>query len=412
MKSPTIVIADFNSENYFPLHLTRPLWTLRWGCFEQRERFLRLKPASSEIFFYTDFLGSCSAEYDSVITAFPDDVNLLIINSMMTVIPSENCYSADESAVYYYNNIPAFIYIAHNDSSEYRTLKINDIFHKLPKRETKYHVPGFLYELPLMNGKIIKSDFSFFNTADNPSIAVSGDRNLLYCHNSAVIEPFVSISTEKGPVIIDEHAHISSFTRIEGPAYIGAHTSLYRANIREGSSFGAHCRIGGEVEDSIFSSYSNKYHDGFIGHSYIGSWVNLGAMTTNSDLRNDYGNVTYEFSGNVYATNINKSGVLMGDFVKTSIGTLINTATVISPCSMTVFSGRMTPQYIPPFSVFIKNKLRGINSIDSFLKTASSQMNRRGIHMEASTEKTLRSLYDEHVLQNTRIYDEWNKKPN
>ena len=80
-------------------------------------------------------------------------------------------------------------------------------------------------------------------------------------------------------------AEIHPFTRIEGPCYIGRKSILLGAKCREGNSIGPMCRIGGEVEESIIQGYSNKYHDGFLGHAYVGQWVNLGALTTNSDLQ-------------------------------------------------------------------------------------------------------------------------------
>ena len=87
------------------------------------------------------------------------------------------------------------------------------------------------------------------------------------------------------------------FTRIEGPCYVGKKSILLGAKCREGMSIGPMCRVGGEVEESIIQGYSNKYHDGFLGHAYVGEWVNLGALTTNSDLKNDYSSVSVTLDG-------------------------------------------------------------------------------------------------------------------
>ena len=97
--------------------------------------------------------------------------------------------------------------------------------------------------------------------------------------------------TTGGPVVIDREAVVTAFTRLEGPCYIGPRTQVHGAKIRAGTTLGPDCRIGGEVEASIVQGHSNKYHDGFLGHAYLGEWVNLGAGTQNSDLRNDYGEV-------------------------------------------------------------------------------------------------------------------------
>ena len=90
---------------------------------------------------------------------------------------------------------------------------------------------------------------------------------------------------------------IHPFTRVEGPCYIGKQSVLLGAKCRQGNTIGPICRVGGEVEQSILQGYTNKYHDGFLGHAYVGQWVNLGAGTTNSDLRNDYGRVKVVLDG-------------------------------------------------------------------------------------------------------------------
>ena len=108
----------------------------------------------------------------------------------------------------------------------------------------------------------------------------------------------VVLDAEHGPIYIDEGAEIHPFTRIEGPCYIGRKSILLGGQVPRGKlASGPMCRIGGEVEESIIQGYSNKYHDGFLGHAYVGEWVNLGALTTNSDLKNDYSNVSVVLDG-------------------------------------------------------------------------------------------------------------------
>ena len=160
--------------------------------------------------------------------------------------------------------------------------------------------------------------------------AVWGSKDQVYVAPTAEVQPFVCIDTTGGPVTIDEGAVINPQTRIEGPAYIGPKSMIVGGKIREGCSFGPVCRVGGEVEESIIHGYSNKYHDGFLGHAYVGEWVNLGALTTNSDLKNDYGSVSVTLDGrNPINTGSTKVGSLIGDHTKTSIGTLFNTGSYV-----------------------------------------------------------------------------------
>jgi UDP-N-acetylglucosamine diphosphorylase/glucosamine-1-phosphate N-acetyltransferase len=119
--------------------------------------------------------------------------------------------------------------------------------------------------------------------------------------------------------------------------------------IEGGTSIGPVCRIGGEVEGSIFLGYSNKYHQGFLGHSYVGEWVNLGALTTNSDLKNNYSSVKVVLDGSPIDSGLTKVGAFIGDHVKTGIGTLLNTGVSIGFASNLFGGGMVKQKYIPAF---------------------------------------------------------------
>ena len=143
-----------------------------------------------------------------------------------------------------------------------------------------------------------------------------------------------------------EVGRVLPFTRIEGPAYIGRESQLFRAHIREGTSIGPVCRIGGELEASIVHGWCNKYHDGFLGHSYVCPWVNLGALTTNSDLKNDYSPVRVPLAGESLDTGSTKVGCFIGDHTKTALASLINTGSSI---------GVMTMELLDAFAAIVIN---------------------------------------------------------
>ena len=128
-----------------------------------------------------------------------------------------------------------------------------------------------------------------------------------------------------GPVMIDRGAIVHAFSRLEGPCYVGPESWIVGAKLRANSTIGPCCRIGGEVEASIVQGYSNKYHEGFLGHSYVGEWVNLAAATQTSDLRNDYDNVRVTINGKRLSTGHNKVGSYFGDHTKTGLAALLNT---------------------------------------------------------------------------------------
>src|SRR5439155_18383601 len=132
-----------------------------------------------------------------------------------------------------------------------------------------------------------------------------------------------------GPILIQENATVEPLAYVEGPAVIGERTLVkVGAKIRGGSSIGPVCKVGGEVEASIFQGYANKQHDGFVGHSYVGEWVNLGANTVTSDLKNTYGNVSVPLHGTPIDTGMRFVGTIIGDHSKTGICTALTTGTV------------------------------------------------------------------------------------
>src|SRR5207237_6238312 len=136
---------------------------------------------------------------------------------------------------------------------------------------------------------------------------------------------------------------VQSVTRLEGPCYIGAGTQIAGAKIRAGTTLGPECRVGGEVEASIMQGFANKYHDGFLGHSYVGEWVNLAAGTQTSDLRNDYESVRVYVAGQRRSTGRSKIGSYLGDHTKTALGSLLNTGSAVGAFVNLLPSGTLLP---------------------------------------------------------------------
>jgi UDP-N-acetylglucosamine diphosphorylase/glucosamine-1-phosphate N-acetyltransferase len=174
-----------------------------------------------------------------------------------------------------------------------------------------------------------------------------------------------------------------------GPIYLGQGTIVRpHSYLRGPLSIGPGCRLGGEVTHSLFHGYSNKAHYGFIGHSYIGEWVNLGAGTTNSNLKNNYGTVKVQVNGKQVDSGQQFLGCFIGDYAKTGIGTLINTGTVIG-LGANVLGGQVTPKSIPDLQWDEKSKYR----LDDFLKAAETMMARRGIKMAPAKADLIRSIF-------------------
>jgi glucose-1-phosphate thymidylyltransferase len=151
----------------------------------------------------------------------------------------------------------------------------------------------------------------------------------------AKLGQYAVTDTTKGPILLEQDASVGPFCYLSGPAHLGAGARLIEhAAIKNAVAIGHTTKIGGEVEGSTIEPYTNKQHHGFLGHSYLGSWVNLGAGTCNSDLKNTYGYVNMEYQGQKVATSMQFIGAIVGDYAKTAINTGIFTGKTIGSCSM------------------------------------------------------------------------------
>ncbi len=194
------------------------------------------------------------------------------------------------------------------------------------------------------------------------------------------IHPTAAISAAAGPVDIAEDVYVGAHAVIEGPVHIGAGCRINpHAWLHGGNSFGAVCKIGGEVDGCIFQSFSNKQHDGFLGHSFVGNWVNLGAGTVNSDLKNTYGSVRVPINGTEVNSDETFFGCVIGDFVKTGINTIIPTGAVLGLASV-VATGRVLDKFVPSFG-WLTDKGLGEGDANRLLDVAAKVLARRGRDM-------------------------------
>jgi UDP-N-acetylglucosamine diphosphorylase / glucose-1-phosphate thymidylyltransferase / UDP-N-acetylgalactosamine diphosphorylase / glucosamine-1-phosphate N-acetyltransferase / galactosamine-1-phosphate N-acetyltransferase len=205
--------------------------------------------------------------------------------------------------------------------------------------------------------------------------------------HGVILEPGVVLDTSAGAIWLDDGAEVRAFTRLAGPAYIGAHSCVLGGRV-EAVSIGPWCQVHGELAQSVCIGYSNKQHDGYLGHAYLGRWVNLGAGTTNSNLKNNYGTIRVWTPAGEVDTGEIKFGSLLGDHVKTGIGSLLNTGTVIGAGS-NLFGAAMPPTYVPPFSWGSGGDLTEYR-IDKFLEVAERVMARRNVELTPGLREVLR----------------------
>jgi len=210
----------------------------------------------------------------------------------------------------------------------------------------------------------------------------------IHVARGAVVKPGVVLDAEEGPIQIDEGARIEPNAVIQGPAHIGSQALVRPGTvIRPGSSIGPACRVGGEISLSVLHGYSNKQHNGFLGHSYVGEWVNLGADTVTSNLKNTYGTIRVYINGVGVESGQHFVGSIIADHAKTGIGTLLPTGAVVGVASnVLVASG--VPKFVPSFAWLTEAGLSSYQ-VDKAIHIARTVMARREVHLSDAEERLL-----------------------
>lgn len=273
-------------------------------------------------------------------------------------------------------------------------------FPGLPKTELSPKMISYPWDLVNFNGAEIVSDFRLLAPEKGERMrgTVYEGAHLINSGNIVIgegsrVKPGVVLDGEAGPIWIGNNVTVFPNAVIEGPAYIGDRSTIkVGAKIYENTSIGPVCKVGGEVEGSVIHSFSNKQHDGFLGHSYLGMWVNLGADTNNSDLKNNYGSVKLVIDGETVDSGSMFMGLVMGDHSKSAINSMFNTGTVVG-VSSNVFGSGFPPKSVPSFSWGGAEGLKTYE-LERALEVARCVMGRRKMVLSPAEEKVLRIVFD------------------
>lgn len=400
MTNRLIIFEDGAFADFYPLTLSRPVFELRCGAWTLWERIAGAF-AGYEVSF------SCRAQLAGVIGLRtgktvngldyrPGD-RLVFVNGRLRLGEklSRELQTATANRIYTQGPLTAAIVITEPLKelplqlvSSSGTAAPSSLGVEAEIADGTFDFFEHLWDLVDQNGNQIGLDFQALATGGDfgrmakaaridTGAVIQGIENF-HIAPGAEIGPGAVIDCRRGAVIVDTDAVVGPLSFIEGPCYIGPGTKIFRGNIREGCSFGPDCRVGGEVEESIFQGYTNKYHDGFLGHAYLGSWVNLGAMTTNSDLKNTYQSITVSVGGRKIDTGLSKVGSFIGDHSKTGIGTLLNTGVSIG-FSCNIFGGKLvTSREVPSFSWGDESGY-DIYKLEKAMEVAKIVMTRRGV---------------------------------
>ncbi len=251
-----------------------------------------------------------------------------------------------------------------------------------------WDVIGLLSTLLLTDLPSLAQTFACAPLPETSGATVIGS-HAVWLEPGARVEPHTVFDTTQGPVLLRRDSMVQAFSRVQGPCHLGTGSVISGGRVG-GSAIGEACKVNGEVSASIFLGHANKGHDGFVGHSVLGRWVNLGAGTTTSNLKNTYGQVALWTPDGVRDTGLQFLGTLFGDHVKTGIGLRLTTGCVLGAGANVV--DRMPPKVVEPFA-WGSGAPYATFDVDRFLTTASRVMARRGVTLEEPLARHLRRAH-------------------
>jgi len=360
-----VIFEDEKYINFEPLIYYRPVYDLVCGASTLREKIERAYPSSKVVLHCRKYLVELlKSQNPSIQVNNLSDSEVLFINGR--IVAPENLAeiispTLSEDKVFKSNGTVA---AARVSGDRLKNILGKDVlssadFDGIPSEEVEINLAEYLWDLIDLNGEELKKDIAYLSAKNKiKGIEVKESKfpgvnfvnpEKIFISDNVIIKPGVVLDASNGPIYLDKKVDIFPNAVIEGPVYIGESSKVKScATIYENVSVGKVCKVGGEIEDSIIMSYSNKQHSGFLGHSYLGSWVNIGADTNCSDLQNNYGTIKVQVNGRHIDTGRQFVGLMMGDHSKTAINTMFNTGTVVG-FSCNVYGEGFPPKYISSF---------------------------------------------------------------
>ena len=401
------IFEDENYSDFYPLTYSRPVYDLVCGINTLREKISGTFPDHRLSLHCRKYLEEIVRTQNpgSDINKITESSCLFINGRILASSNLEKIFTQKEAGDRIFKNGNTIVAVKLSDENLKQIGdKLNDTLSfetlsKLPTVNVNVEVINYVWELINENGNEIVKDIEYIkrgkaNLSDLKKYnAVSFlNEDEIFIDENVTIKPGVVIDATNGPVFIDKDAFIYPNAVIEGPVYIGKKSKIKSgAVIYENVSIGSVCKIGGEVEDAIILPYTNKQHAGFIGHSYLGGWVNLGADTNCSDLKNNYSTIKVQLNGKTIDTGSQFLGVIIGDHSKSAINTMFNTGTIVG-FSSNIFGAGFPEKYIPSFAW---GGAEGISTyeLDKSIKTAKIVMNRRNKDFLPADEKLFDNIF-------------------
>ncbi len=341
-----IIFGDQARTHLLPFTFTRPVADIRAGILTIREKWEKYLNAKT---------SSLTEKYLSEKFPLVKEADNILINGNFipdeTIVKEISQLEPNQTLVY------GDVIIALRLMSEDIENIDLEVLEGVTPLETKSDALkiSYLWDIINLNEKLLRSDYSLITknkkSTDPGVYAKIICKENVFIEEGAILENVI-INASEGPVYIGKNAHIMDGAVVRGPAAIGESSTIrINAKIYGNTSIGPECKIGGEVSNSVIFGYSNKAHDGFLGHSVIGEWCNLGADTNTSNLKNNYDKVkVWDYAvGSFVDTGMQFCGTFMGDHSKCGINTMLNTGTVIG-MNAQVYGSGFIRNFIPSFT--------------------------------------------------------------
>ena len=405
---------DPQAATFGPHALLRPVFALRCGIFSLIEKLVRAFPDAPLVLVVRPELEDLArALYPTATVGAPPEEETLFVNGRLCMTDDEVLHflaASPTEASYMANGVLFAAKVgAKRVAHVVRHLRAGEPERAFEELRYPAEVNAFLAnsaaDLIRWSPRQIVQDFrSAFQPGTVRGTVEAGvhvtQPEAIHVARGARVQSGAVLNAEMGPILIQENATVEPLAYVEGPAAIGERTVVKAgAKIRGGSSIGPVCKVGGEIEASVFQGYSNKQHDGFLGHSFVGEWVNLGANTNNSDLKNNYGEVRFFRSAKALREGKGESsgqkflGLTIGDFTKTGISTSFTTGSVVG-IGCNLFGTELMPAYVPSFvwgspGAFVEHR------IDAAIETAARAMERRKVELRVELDSRIRQASDD-----------------
>ena len=394
---------DSTAELFAPFTLTRPVSELRAGALLIRERWERAFQLTAGGFVaapHLDHFDEAGAPGATILVPAGSIVaNSRFLPSLAAGGGTMMGDVARDTTVWRAGGHVAAIRLSRDvHASELRAADSLDTFHPAAVERSEEELSGRWLDAPWELIGILEEQLAEDILALAPSIVTAPTTGLtilgkhrVIVEEGATVEPFTCLDATAGPILIRAGATISSFTRLVGPCMIGEGSTVLGGRVAR-VSIGERCKINGDVSHVVMLAYSNKGHEGFVGHSYMGRWVNLGAGTTTSNLKNTYGSVSLWTPRGYRDTGLQFLGTMFGDHAKTGIGTCLSTGTVLG-AGANVFGGGMPPRAVPPFA-WGSDEPYAVYDLERFITVAGRVMARRGVELGEQGRRQLTAAHN------------------